>query len=216
MMGIIFGISGLYNIISNYLGDSCASLDSGDTSESFCVKNFVVAGSLADKRNEEGLIRIQVVLNMLTIIAIIFFLHYVRYKVRKTHIETDQKTVSPSDYTVLLKKVNANCSNQEIKEWLEGYGAEEFPVQVEKIVRAYDIRDYIALREQKAELQEKKEDEHQNTQGVNEQLQKVKERIKEYKVQGLKYTEEVFVTFITANRILFLEISLLTFSNYRS
>ena len=200
MMAIIFGISGLYNIISNHLGDSCASLDSDDTSDSFCVKNFVVAGSLADKRNEEGLIRIQVILNMVVVIALMLFLHYVRFKVRKTHIETDQKTVSPSDYTVLLKKVNANSSNQEIKEWLEGYGAEEFPVQVEKVVRAYDIRDYIALTEQKVGLQEKKGDEQQNAQAVNEELQKVNEKIKEYKVQGLKYTEEVFVTFTTADR----------------
>ncbi|RYX90827.1 hypothetical protein EON78_06860 [bacterium] len=202
-MTIIFIISGFYNIITNLMGDSCTSLDE-DTSSSFCIKNFIIAGSIAEKRDDGNFIRLQLVLNILAVFAMIFFLHYIRYKARITHIETDQKTVSPSDYTILLKKVDENSTNQEIKEWIEGFGTEEFPVKVEKVIRAYDIREYISLRVKKTELKEKKEDalDLENTKSLDEKLQKVKEKIKEYKAHGLKYTPEVFIVFTTAERIL--------------
>lgn len=105
---ILFVTSGDYNIITNIAyGNDCEyTTDSTQVSnKNFCVLNWITRASLANKRNDGTLVNIQQMLNLVSILVVIVILQYFRKGQRETDLECDSKTLSASDYTVMIKNI---------------------------------------------------------------------------------------------------------------
>jgi len=41
-------------------------------------------------------------LDLVVVILMVLFFHFIRYKLRKIHLDSDQRTLTPGDYTIKL------------------------------------------------------------------------------------------------------------------
>ena len=88
-------VSGIYNLVTNIIEGDCTSQDS--TSESvYCLKGYILSFTLPNKRDNKDLLTAQLALNLATVIVIMIFFHYLRYKFRETEIKADDATITPS------------------------------------------------------------------------------------------------------------------------
>ncbi len=143
--------SGVFNLITNYLGDSCAKVADKETKQ-YCVQDYIGKFTIANKRDKDEHLQTQVILNFLTILLTIIFFHYIRYQVRRTKIEADDHTVTPSDYTVRLSNLPLQIPSSEIRQWIEGMSTPSHPLKVKKVIRSYDIAEFVDLNQQKEVL----------------------------------------------------------------
>jgi len=131
------------------------------------LKGYIISFALSNKRDNDKLLQGQMVLNMLTVIIIMVFFHVLRYHFRKMEIQADIMTSTPSDFTIEVDNLPLKATNQEIEEWIMKFSNERQPLNIKRIVRTYDINQYIKLVNRKKEL------EVQKAQLCNDQNQKV-------------------------------------------
>ena len=198
MVCLMLGISGIYNLYTNYTTGDCGDVPQTSGSQ-YCYEDFVTKFTIANKRNHPEELSVQLVLNLITVIGIAVYFQYVRYQSRKTVIAADDETVTPADFTLQLKGVPQEGTDEELKQWLEDQGDPMHPLKVVKICKAYEISGYIKDLRLKQELTEKKNDTRANQEEVNRELNAVEERLREAKKQGLKQTDIVFAIFVQAS-----------------
>jgi len=81
----MFVSSGSYNLVSNYyLGKDCDHLGDGEApKKGVCVLDYITLFSSVNKRDDAtGLNHLQEILNLVTIICIIFLFQYCRHSIR--------------------------------------------------------------------------------------------------------------------------------------
>lgn len=205
LLGIILVISGLYGIFSNLFGQDCAPNEDGSLLE-YCTETMILTFSLANKRNSPAEIKAQLILNFVAIVFVIAYLQYIRYHTRRIAVDAEDRTVTPSDFTLQLKRVNVSTTDEELRTWLEGMGTETNPVKVAKIVRSYDIREYVVLQKRKEQLKDERETatDPEQLRIIDDELESVKQKLGRYKKGGLQYAEAVYVTFEQAQRMILL------------
>jgi len=198
LLTVILAIGGVYNIVTNIIGDGCE--DAVDESQ-FCVLNYVSVLNIANKRDDQVLLRIQLILHLITTIVVMLFFHFIRWKVRKLAIEADDKTVTPSDFTCMIEGIPPGVTDNKLEEWLEKFGEDGFPIKVEKITRAYKILHYLNLYSQKKHLKDQleKETSEDKKKEITKKINQVITDIKQEKM-GIQPTHVAFVAFKTASR----------------
>ena len=200
LLAIIIAVAGAYNFITNAAGEDC-DYHGEAAATAFCNEGIVLSFSLANKRDDLPKIRAQLVLNLASVVCIIFFLHFIRFKVRKATKQADVRTITPADYTLVLKNVQPDTTDEKIRSTVEDLASEKNPVQVVKIVRAYNITEYVVLRRERVELKEQREMamDPEELRRVEDLLEENKQRMLKYK-SGLEYATVAYVTFAYAAR----------------
>jgi len=213
MLGAIFVVSGLYNLISNVAEGDCTSQELADE-DAYCVKGYILSFALPNKRDDKKLLKTQLALNFLAVIAIMIFFHLLRYKFRRMKIDADQKTVTPSDYTLELRNIPVDATNDDIEKWIREVVKddianddlivkEEEKFHIERIIRVYAIHSYIKLYKQQSALSVRKfqlnasdsasQEERNN---VEKQLAEINDQMDKMKNSGkLEKCPIVFITF---------------------
>jgi len=210
MLILLLLISGGFNLGSNIVQGDCSESNT-NFSGAYCVKGFILSFALPNKRDNEEYLQSQAILNLASVVLILLFFHYFRYQFRKTEIEADDRTVTPSDYTVMIGGIPSTASNKEIEKWIRGLATEGEPLQVARIVRSFRINQYIQLVNKNSKLIKQRAI-LKNKKGINEAIKK--EKLKEFDKEIDRITEElkiqkegglvrcpvVFVTMKTAQR----------------
>ncbi len=198
LLVVILAVSGVFNIVSNIVGEDC---DKAVDDSQFCVRNYVSILHIANKRNHEGLLRAQLILHLIITVVVMLFFHLIRYRVRKISVDADDRTVTPSDFTVRLEGIPAGTTDEELRTWIQGFETNKNKIEIEKITRAYKILEYIRKFSRKSHIQSHIKKEHDKTkkEELKKQLQQVQEEIKEEK-KNMQPTHVAFVACKSAKR----------------
>jgi len=198
---LIFSISGMYNLISSGSSDDCNK----NNETTFCIQGFIGSLTIANKRNNIDSLRVQLILNLASVVVIFFFFHFMRYNFRKKTIDIDKETITPADFTIILKGVSPSAEEDDIIKWIHNYSTKEMDLEIRKILRTFDIKDYIFHCEKKNSLINKRDEEMtKNNLGkvqlIQIQIEIIERKLEEMKRQGFKHTPNVFVTFRKTTR----------------
>lgn len=118
MLILLFCISGVFNIVTNYLGNFCATPEEdmkqvsklpgrklGEEQQAECHYNWAHIFSMANKKDRPEFISIQAYLNLAVSFAIMMSLMLFRRSQRQIDIEIDASQATPSDYTIMVKNI---------------------------------------------------------------------------------------------------------------
>jgi len=204
LLVLFLAVSGIFNIVTNYTGDDCSPTDDG-LGSAYCVKGYILSYTLPNKREDEKNLRIQLYLNLATVIIIMVFFHIMRYSFRKTAVAADDKTVTPSDYTVAIEGIPSDASNEDIAEWLKNLNVSKIPIKIERIIRPYQLGSYLQLvakhqnlTESETKGQQPKQSEEQHQKGkaeIHSQICETEKQLKQIKKDGLKLCSIIYITF---------------------
>jgi hypothetical protein len=195
----------MYNMITSGQANNCS--DSADNVTDFCIQGVIGSLIISNKRNDVDSVTTQLVLNFASVIVITLVFHIIRYKVRKTVVDVDKETITPADFTVIIKGVSPSVSDSQIKSWLQGFSTEKLPLEIRKVIRTYNIKDYINYINKRNELLKKIDDEagqkeFEKMKLLHAQIQALQLNLGETKAVQLSPTPIVFVTFKKANRMI--------------
>ena len=198
LLGLIFLISGLFNTISNGVKDGCDPNDDPNGSE-YCIQDMVLTFTIANSRTSLDLLKIQMVLNLISVLAIILFFQYIYFQVRKTIVDTDEKTITPSDYTIMINGLGPQVEDPEIIDWVESLGDPRHVIKCVNLNRAYDIQDYVKHQKEKGRLLNGwwHENDSQARQSLVQRIDHISEELKSYKERDFNLTSTVFVSLET-------------------
>jgi len=200
LLVILFGV-GIFNIITNAISHDCDITTDDPTKKVYCIEDYISIFSVANKRNNEYALQVSLILSFVTVVMMILFFHYIRFQVRRTKVSADDKTITPSDYTLKLVGVPKGTSDQELKAWIEGFATPNQSIKVEKIVRSYEIHNLIKLIKSKQELeQEKLNADSASASSYDSKIQDITQQIDQFRSQKIQDLETpiVFVTLETA------------------
>ena len=148
-MFIIFCVSSAPALYFNYNGEGCQDLLLR-AQKPYCTNSFIMTLSIANARDNPNSLEIEYFLNLIAIILGIVFLVYTRVRLRKLEIKMDVNSLTPSDYTLeflgLPLEKDDTCTDEGLKNFVEGFGNETNKVEVKAIVRGYNIKEYIKLK----------------------------------------------------------------------
>jgi len=198
----IFLISGLFNLITNFHANDCPEEDPDSSTSSFCRQGVILKFAISNKRDHFDLLNTTLILNLSSVVAIIFFFHFLRYQFRKAETIVDSETVTPSDYTLELKGVDPSMTEEAIKNWLQGFGSAKNPVEVVKVNRAYNIKTYVRLIKEKEVLLKKKikyDQTNVSTEQICTRIEEIERSLEDFKKQKPEPTHVVFAVFGHAN-----------------
>jgi len=202
LIGLIFVSSGLFNIISNFLGNDCDPVSQINDENPYCIQDYILVFTIANKRNNSSLLEMQIILNLISAFLIFIFFQYMHYRFRKIHVEVDEEIISPADYTIKVSGIDTNLTDEDIKEWIESLQTPEQFINCKKINRTYDIRQYIKLKKKRDLLEGRKNQTNNisNQKHIQAKINKVDEQIRNLKEKGLNLTHTVLITFENADQ----------------
>lgn len=144
---VIIGIYGLY---SNYNGGSCSSDEDEYTSDDeVCYDYYYLYLSLANKKTDTDAMNIASWLNFVLILVLIILIQVMRWHVRKTASQCDERDISASDYTVMVEHIpivpNVDYK-KELKDLIEAdkpflFNGKETKFEVCKINLTYNLEE---------------------------------------------------------------------------
>ena len=192
---LMFLAGGIFNVMTNK-NNTTACIDTSNKSD-YCIPDFITKYSIANKRDDPNNLHYQQYFNLLTIIIIIVFFHYVRYELRRTEIEVDDDTVTPADYTSKVSGVPIDTTDEELKTWLESFSTVEKPIKVVKITRSKNLLDYMRITASIDDIVNKrcKTDDQDKIMVFNDQIKTAYQDLKKLKNGHLENTKITFVTF---------------------
>lgn len=198
----VFLISGLFNLITNFHANDCPEEDPDSATSSFCRQGVILKFAISNKRDHFGLLNTTLILNLSSVVVIIFFFHFLRYQFRKAETIVDSETVTPSDYALELKGVDPSMTEEAIKNWLQGFGTAKNPVEVVKVNRAYNIKTYVRLIKEKESLLKKKakyDQNNENTDQICARIDEIERSLEDLRKQKPEPTHVIFAVFGHAN-----------------
>lgn len=201
---MVFLTGGIYNMYTNYHGKECKGHPFEDNNvnqadEEDC--GYILRFALKNKRSNKDEITVLLILHLISVVLVIFFFHFMRYKFRKADKIVDDATITPSDFTLELNGVDPSMSDEAIIDWLTAFGNEKHPVNVVKINRAYSIKDYVRNTKIREMLIEKKV-KHANNQAklyiISVKLKELEDYFEDFKTKNVSPTTVVYAVFETA------------------
>lgn len=209
-MVILLLVSGIYSLLSNVLFGDCSEDDDDPTKTYFCVKGYLISFTIANKRNHIAALAIQLGLDLIAVILLMLFFHYARYQFRTSLAEVTNRTVAPSDYTIMIDGVPINATNEEILQWVSKLATKERPLNVERIVRSYAISTYVdlvclnnKLVDQKIALSKNKplsQKDKSKIEEIDGEIKDINEQLEQIRKDGIERHAVAFVTFKTTQR----------------
>ena len=147
LMTIIFAIFGLY---SNFSSSDC-SLNSS------CKQDGFNELSIVNKEQQQNYLSIQNYLALAYIVVAILFFHYFRAQARKLEQECDEIIDSPSDYAIVLRRLKAGVTEEDIlnmiesrrKDLSEEERQETENLKVVKVILSYYLRPLVNAKEKR-------------------------------------------------------------------
>lgn len=201
LLFVFFIPTGIYNLYTSVTAGDCAVPSADDTSQ-YCVQDFISKFTIANKKDHDSEIHMQLVLNFVTICMVMVFFHYIRYVLRKMAITAEDDTITPSDYAVKLKNVPHITTDDEIRHWIHRLSSRNMTLNVRKIIRSYDLTEYNELVTEKNKLDDAKDKEQiqEKKQILSQQMLGIDRRIEEIKTSQLVHTGTAFVILETAQQ----------------
>lgn len=98
----------IYAITTNVLGNNC-SIDSK------CISGIFNKISISNKLNDDSSINIQTYLVSLFLLLYIVFSQYLIYRIRFRNDACDEIINSPSDYSIIIKKLPEDVLENDIE-----------------------------------------------------------------------------------------------------
>ena len=196
---LTFVAGGIFNVMTNK--DNITACKDTSNKSDYCIPDFITKYSIANKRDDPKNLEYQQYFNLLTIIIIIVFFHYVRYELRRTEIEVDDDTVTPADYTSKVSGVPIDTTDEELKTWLESFATVEKPIKVVKITRSKNLLEYMRVTASIDEMVNKKckTDDQDQIILLDDQIKAAYKNLKKLKHESLENTKITFVTFEKAH-----------------
>lgn len=200
---IMLIFSGLYDFYTNWINDDCegSGIKFDEDDAYYCQLNYVSQLSQVNKRFQPEEIRVAQHLHIATTILMIIAIYIFEKRADNIADDVDQAQHTPADYTVRFTNVPKQLSNDEIKAFIEGdFWPHHSKLEVERVVRAYDIQEYVANKRKSTVLLRDiaKTDAPEKKAKLQTQLDKINEKLSEIEGDGelrLHETPYVFVTF---------------------
>jgi len=106
-------VLGVFSLYSNYMGNECYS------GTSTCQVNIFDQLSILNKASHTFYLQIQNYLVLALVVVIIIIMHYVRWSARRLEVECDALVDSPSDYSMIIRRLPEGYTEEDIREMVE-------------------------------------------------------------------------------------------------
>lgn len=144
---------GVYGLYSNYMGSECYT---GTTACQVTIFNQL---SILNKATHTTELQIQNYLVLTLIVMLILVMQYVRRTARMLESECDRIVDSPSDYSMILRRLPNDYTEQDIRDMVDQRKKfldtqqlhETHGLAIEKIVMAYSLKEFTEILEANAE-----------------------------------------------------------------
>ncbi len=225
----MIAFSGIYNLYTNYLGDSCYDLDEipldagPDFLETHCIKDYITEFTLANKIDNDNLMDKQEIFNLLTIVTMIIVQHYLRKLQKESALVYDEDVITASDFTARVSNLPRDFGpgvdvDEQIKQWFEVNGLPGKRLNIQGVNLCQDVTEKLETLEEIESLSLRKsyllKERSEGKQAVSdEELAKIDEEMqKNYKIldrinnefkTGItdKFIGECFITFETQQEL---------------
>ena len=117
LLFMILMIAGCYNLITNVESADCN--DSLEILGKKCTADTFTQTSLLNKANSQQFLNSQEILNLISVLFTMVYLHVLRYKQRKLAFECDLHIVTASDYTLQISNLPPKLDEMKFIEFLE-------------------------------------------------------------------------------------------------
>ncbi|KAL4498327.1 hypothetical protein ABPG72_013133 [Tetrahymena utriculariae] len=152
---VIIISSGAFNIFTNFYGHSCDKVSENRASNDHsCQADWISIFSLANKSQQTA--DIQELLNFFTIFTLMILLIFFRKNQKEIDLKCDEKELTPSDFTIMVKDIPQNISKEELIEFFESNIECEEKIEVTEISYVYDTREVDVLNEEIDNIVEEK------------------------------------------------------------
>ena len=123
-----------------------------------------------------------------------------RFKFRAKVIDVDNLTITPADFTISIRGVAADITNEQIAKWIESFSTKDVDLEIRKIHRSYDIKEYIKFSNKKHTLIKQRDKQMsqrnlRNVQIIQNKIEHVETSIEELKKHRFVHAPVIFVTF---------------------
>lgn len=202
---LLFLITGIYNIISNAHAKDCEPFVNAE--QIYCLDGYITSYTISNKRQHTDLLTAQVAVNLGGVLAIILFFHFFRYQFRKIEIEAEDKTTTPSDYTVSIDGIPPKATEDDISHFFQGFETETTPIKIVRVIKPLIMSDYIELtnkiheiNQQQTELKKNSEANKMRLGRLDKDLQRAEKKLAALKNQKPEYSSIAYVTFEMASQ----------------
>ena len=130
MLFMIMLIAGLYNISTNIDSDDCAK--GFEIHDKPCVYDYLTETSLVNKALHSDFLHAPEILNLVSVLFCIVFMHVLRYKQRKLAFECDLSIVTASDYTLQIGNLPTDTEENKLIDFLE-----KIPTKNDQPIKVY-------------------------------------------------------------------------------
>jgi len=150
---IMLLVSGIYNFVTNSNNEDCLfNLNWNRDDAQFCDSTRISRISLVNKRFSTNEIEISNWFNLAAVVVMVISFQFYRRQSILTIEEVDNSQQTPADYTLTISNLPSDATDQEVKDFMEKELFPEKQVKVAKVIRGYDITEYVKLTRRRAAL----------------------------------------------------------------
>lgn len=198
-------VSGIFSIVTNFTSNGdFTSTTTSNLSSSFrqATFDFLTRSSWINKLAKEGLVNAQAWINFCGAILIIIIIYAFRTRQRRLILAVDEAEVNPSNYTIRLRKVPADTSDEEIVEWLQNLLPNQ-NLEVTDLIRTHKIGRIVELLRTRKKLDIKRLSSNSWNRKVkyNHKKRLIDSELKHWVHKDVEYTDCVFISLQKSMRI---------------
>ncbi|KAL4498325.1 hypothetical protein ABPG72_013131 [Tetrahymena utriculariae] len=145
ILATILFTSGAYNLWTNYNGKYCLTKKQIKQGlPLFCEADYISTLTIINKANDESAMAMQNILNLFTTILLIVLCLFYRNEQKQIDYDVDAEEITPSDYTIMIKGIPQDMTEQELKEQLVSFRENDEenndPLVVSDITYIYNVK----------------------------------------------------------------------------
>ena len=137
LLSTILCIQGIYALITNKMGNSCSN-----NMVIGCDDVFAMRISLINKVYETSRLNAEAWLDLTVVVVMMIGFHFHRKNMRIIALEVDKATISPPDFTLIVRRVDPNVTDEELRQFFET-AIPNRTTPVAAINRSYDIAEIM-------------------------------------------------------------------------
>jgi hypothetical protein len=204
---IIFILSGFFNIITNVASGDCEEKGTkiSDNDPRLCAKDFITIFTIANKKDHDDLIASQASLNLIALLIMLAYFHYMRIDFRHIVLKEDMED-TPSDYTLRIDGLRddnkSEWTNKDIQKFFNELFKGKDAVHVVSIVRTFKISEYVRskvrleryrskLNSTKAKYESDDASRKKEIEEKMKEIEKMDEKKKEIEMKKIQISEDV-------------------------
>ena len=152
VLGVFILTTGLFSLISNFLGDFCGEDPTTITASSHdihCPSLIETRLSLANVLNNSQIISVWQILNLVAYLGCVVIFQFFRFRQRKFAAECDERELTASDFTVEVKNIPRHLKDidlrQEIKDFMIDHAFPGRKTSVMNVVLSFDVSEKMKI-----------------------------------------------------------------------